>query len=154
MSPVQLFRSFHLVLSHQIEKELEEKQERLSQHCASAEQLLQLQQTYEFTANVARQEEKVRRKEQEILETREKQQREALEQAVARLERRHSALRRSLCLEPEADEARRRSIVASLGYNGLRSTAVPELDQERFGNCTNITTISRLPVQSAQGCIG
>ncbi|KAM9455190.1 kinesin-like protein KIF16B isoform 3-T3 [Clarias gariepinus] len=116
----------------QIEKELEEKEERLSQHSASAEQLLQLQQTYEFTANVARQEEKVRRKEQEILETREKQQREALEQAVARLQRRHSALRRSLSLEPEAEEARRRSVVASLGHNGTRSTAVPELDQERM----------------------
>lgn len=116
---------------HQIEKELEEKQERLSQHSASAEQLLQLQQTYEFTANVARQEEKVRRKEQEILETREKQQREALEQAVARLERRHSALRRSLSLEPEAEEARRRSIVASMGHSCMRSTAVPELNQER-----------------------
>ncbi|XP_053472068.1 kinesin-like protein KIF16B isoform X1 [Ictalurus furcatus] len=115
---------------YQIEKELEEKQERLSQHSASAEQLLQLQQTYEFTANVARQEEKVRRKEQEILETREKQQREALEQAVARLQRRHSALRRSLSLEPEAEEARRRSIVASMGHNGTRSTAVPELDQK------------------------
>ncbi|KAF7689340.1 kinesin-like protein KIF16B isoform X1 [Silurus meridionalis] len=107
----------------QIEKELEEKEDRLSQHSTSAEQLLQLQQTYEFTANVARQEEKVRRKEQEILETREKQQREALEQAVARLERRHSALRRNISLEPEAEEARRRSIVG---------TAVPELDQERM----------------------
>ncbi|KAF4075373.1 hypothetical protein AMELA_G00233910 [Ameiurus melas] len=117
---------------YQIEKELEEKQERLSQHSASAEQLLQLQQTYEFTANVARQEEKVRRKEQEILETREKQQREALEQAVARLQRRHSALRRSISLEPEAEEARRRSVVASMGHNGTRNTAVPELDQKRM----------------------
>ncbi|XP_062865726.1 kinesin-like protein KIF16B isoform X2 [Trichomycterus rosablanca] len=108
---------------YQIEKELEEKQERLSQHSASAEQLVQLQQTYEFTANVARQEEKVRRKEQEILETREKQQREALEQAVARLERRHSALRRSLGLEPEAEDPRRRSTASLTGQ---------ELDQERI----------------------
>ncbi|MCJ8748131.1 hypothetical protein PDJAM_G00161630 [Pangasius djambal] len=130
-SPEQVEKELDEML-YQIEKELEEKQERLSQHSASAEQLLQLQQTYEFTANVARQEEKVRRKEQEILETREKQQREALEQAVARLERRHSALRRSLSLEPEAEEARRRSIVASMGLNGTRSTAVPELDQERM----------------------
>ncbi|XP_058236397.1 kinesin-like protein KIF16B isoform X1 [Hemibagrus wyckioides] len=130
-SPEQVEKELDEML-YQIEKELEEKQERLSQHSASAEQLLQLQQTYEFTANVARQEEKVRRKEQEILETREKQQREALEQAVARLERRHSALRRSLSLEPEAEEARRRSIVASLGHNSIRSAAVPELDQERL----------------------
>uniref|UniRef100_A0AAR2LXC8 Kinesin-like protein KIF16B n=1 Tax=Pygocentrus nattereri TaxID=42514 RepID=A0AAR2LXC8_PYGNA len=106
-----------------IEKELEEKEERLSQHSANAEQLQQLQQTYEFTANVARQEEKVRRKEQEILETQEKQQREELERAVARLERRHSAFRRSLSLEPEAEEGRRRSIVTLLGS---------ELDQERL----------------------
>ncbi|XP_035390749.1 kinesin-like protein KIF16B isoform X3 [Electrophorus electricus] len=112
---------------YQIEKELEDKEERLSRHCASAEQLQQLQQTYEFTANVARQEEKVRRKEQEILETRERQQREALEQAVARLERRHSALRRSLSLEPESEEARRP------GQGGTRGGAtVPELDQERM----------------------
>uniref|UniRef100_A0A4W4GFP1 Kinesin-like protein KIF16B n=1 Tax=Electrophorus electricus TaxID=8005 RepID=A0A4W4GFP1_ELEEL len=112
---------------YQIEKELEDKEERLSRHCASAEQLQQLQQTYEFTANVARQEEKVRRKEQEILETRERQQREALEQAVARLERRHSALRRSLSLEPESEEARRP------GQGGTRGGAtVPELDQERW----------------------
>ncbi|XP_060755073.1 kinesin-like protein KIF16B isoform X2 [Neoarius graeffei] len=130
-SPEQVEKELDEML-YQIEKELEEKQERLSQHGASAEQLLQLQQTYEFTANVARQEEKVRRKEQEILETREKQQREALEQAVARLERRHSALRRSLSQEPEAEEARRRSIVASMGHNGTRCTVVPELDQERM----------------------
>ncbi|XP_060716394.1 kinesin-like protein KIF16B isoform X1 [Tachysurus vachellii] len=130
-SPEQVEKELDEML-YQIEKELEEKQERLSQHSVSAEQLLQLQQTYEFTANVARQEEKVRRKEQEILETREKQQREALEQAVARLERRHSALRRSLSLEPEAEEARRRSIVASMGHNSTGSSAVPELDQERM----------------------
>ncbi|XP_076851308.1 kinesin-like protein KIF16B isoform X3 [Brachyhypopomus gauderio] len=112
---------------YQIEKELEEREERLSQLCASAEQLQQLQQTYEFTANVARQEEKVRRKEQEILETRERQQREALEQAVARLERRHSALRRSLSLEPEGEEARRQ------GQGGTRGGAVvPDPDQERM----------------------
>ncbi|XP_047659227.1 kinesin-like protein KIF16B isoform X1 [Tachysurus fulvidraco] len=130
-SPEQVEKELDEML-YQIEKELEEKQERLSQHSVNAEQLLQLQQTYEFTANVARQEEKVRRKEQEILETREKQQREALEQAVARLERRHSALRRSLSLEPEAEEARRRSIVASMGHNSTGCSAVPELDQERM----------------------
>ncbi|KAJ8246163.1 hypothetical protein GJAV_G00264410 [Gymnothorax javanicus] len=80
---------------YQVEKELEDKAEQLSQYHASADQLQLLQQTYEFTANVARQEEKVRRKEREILEWREKRQREALEQALLRLERRHSALHRS-----------------------------------------------------------
>ncbi|XP_078805111.1 kinesin-like protein KIF16B isoform X5 [Oryzias latipes] len=89
---------------YQVEKELEDKEERLSLHWSSAQQLQQLQETYEFTANVARQEEKVRKKEKEILESREKQQREALEQAVSRLERRHSALRRSFSLEPEEVE--------------------------------------------------
>ncbi|XP_043336027.1 kinesin-like protein KIF16B isoform X3 [Cervus canadensis] len=77
-----------------VEKEMEEKEEQLAQYQASASQLQQLQATFEFTANVARQEEKVRRKEKEILESREQQQREALERAVARLERRHSALQR------------------------------------------------------------
>uniref|UniRef100_A0A4W5QHI8 Kinesin family member 16B n=1 Tax=Hucho hucho TaxID=62062 RepID=A0A4W5QHI8_9TELE len=107
---------------YQVEKELEEKEERLTSHCASAGQLQQLQETYEFTANVARQEKKVRRKEKEILESREKQQREALEQAVARLERRHSALRRSVSQDPESVESRRKASI--LG-------PVRELDQER-----------------------
>ncbi|XP_071246929.1 kinesin-like protein KIF16B isoform X6 [Salvelinus alpinus] len=107
---------------YQVEKELEEKEERLTAHCASAEQLQQLQETYEFTANVARQEKKVRRKEKEILESREKQQRESLEQAVARLERRHSALRHSVSLDPESVESRRKASV--LG-------PAREFDQER-----------------------
>uniref|UniRef100_A0A672HT14 Kinesin-like protein KIF16B n=1 Tax=Salarias fasciatus TaxID=181472 RepID=A0A672HT14_SALFA len=94
---------------YEVEKELEEKEERLSAHWQSAQQLQQLQDTYEFTANVARQEEKVRRKEKEILESKEKQQREAMEQAVARLERRHSALRRSVSLESDAEEHRHHS---------------------------------------------
>uniref|UniRef100_A0A8C7K494 Kinesin family member 16B n=1 Tax=Oncorhynchus kisutch TaxID=8019 RepID=A0A8C7K494_ONCKI len=106
---------------YQVEKELEEKEERLTSHCASAEQLQQLQETYEFTANVARQEEKVRRKEKEILESREKQQREALEQAVARLERRHLALRRSVSLVSDSEESRRTASI--LG-------PVRELDQK------------------------
>uniref|UniRef100_A0A8C7K310 Kinesin-like protein KIF16B n=1 Tax=Oncorhynchus kisutch TaxID=8019 RepID=A0A8C7K310_ONCKI len=108
---------------YQVEKELEEKEERLTSHCASAEQLQQLQETYEFTANVARQEEKVRRKEKEILESREKQQREALEQAVARLERRHLALRRSVSLVSDSEESRRTASI--LG-------PVRELDQKRI----------------------
>ncbi|XP_045078111.1 kinesin-like protein KIF16B isoform X9 [Coregonus clupeaformis] len=107
---------------YQVEKELEEKEERLTSHCASAEQLQQLQETYEFTANVARQEEKVRRKEKEILESREKQQHEALEQAVARLERRQSALKRSVSLDLESEESRRKASI--LG-------PARELDQER-----------------------
>ncbi|KAM8878088.1 LOW QUALITY PROTEIN: kinesin-like protein KIF16B [Spinachia spinachia] len=90
----------------QVEKELEDKEEKMNLHWHGAQQLQQLQETYEFTANVARQEEKVRRKEKEILESKEKQQREAMEQAVARLERRHSALRRSVSLEPDGEETR------------------------------------------------
>ncbi|XP_058496217.1 kinesin-like protein KIF16B isoform X1 [Solea solea] len=91
---------------YQVEKELEDKEEKLKLHLQRAQQLLQLQETYEFTANVARQEEKVRRKEKEILESKEKQQREAMEEAVARLERRHSALRRCVSMEPHIEEQR------------------------------------------------
>ncbi|KAM9314469.1 kinesin-like protein KIF16B isoform 2-T2 [Pholidichthys leucotaenia] len=107
---------------YQVEKELEEKEEKLGLFQQGAQQLQQLQETYEFTANVARQEEKVRRKEKEILESREQRQREAMEQAVARLERRHSALRRSVSVETEAEEQR----------GGVRAwrTGV-ELDQNR-----------------------
>uniref|UniRef100_A0A8C1TGN0 Kinesin-like protein KIF16B n=1 Tax=Cyprinus carpio TaxID=7962 RepID=A0A8C1TGN0_CYPCA len=116
---------------YQVEKELEEKEERLSQYSASTEQLQQLQQSYEFTANVARQEEKVRRKEKEILEWKEKQQREALEQAVARLERKHSAYRRSLSLEPDAEGPRKRS-QSALGQSTSRFTGTQDLDQDRI----------------------
>ncbi|XP_016124809.1 kinesin-like protein KIF16B isoform X2 [Sinocyclocheilus grahami] len=116
---------------YQVEKELEEKEERLSQYSASAEQLQQLQQSYEFTANVARQEEKVRRKEKEILEWKEKQQREVLEQAVARLERRHSTYRRSLSLEPDAEGPRKRS-QSALGQSTSRFTGTQDLDQDRM----------------------
>ncbi|XP_048052175.1 kinesin-like protein KIF16B isoform X4 [Megalobrama amblycephala] len=116
---------------YQVEKELEEKEERLSQYSASAEQLQQLQQSYEFTANVARQEEKVRRKEKEILEWREKQQREALEQAVARLERKHTAYRRSLSLEPDTEGPRRRS-QSALGQSTSRFTGTQDMDQDSF----------------------
>uniref|UniRef100_A0A3B4WIN8 Kinesin family member 16B n=1 Tax=Seriola lalandi dorsalis TaxID=1841481 RepID=A0A3B4WIN8_SERLL len=108
----------------QVEKELEDKEDKLNLHWHSAQQLQQLQETYEFTANVARQEEKVRRKEKEILESKEKQQREAMEQAVARLERRHSALRRSVSLEPDTEEQRHKSSV----QRNLRGT---DLDQQR-----------------------
>ncbi|KAF7249333.1 Kinesin-like protein KIF16B [Varanus komodoensis] len=86
---------------YEVEKEMEEKEEQLAQYRTSASQLQQLQETFEFTANIARQEEKVRKKEKEILESRQKQQREALEQAVAKLERRHSALQRYSTIEIE-----------------------------------------------------
>ncbi|XP_039594016.1 kinesin-like protein KIF16B isoform X2 [Polypterus senegalus] len=93
---------------YQIEKEIEEKAEQLTLYCANSDHLQQLQETYEFTANVARQEEKVRKKEKEILESKEKQQREALEQAVAKLERRHSALQRQSTIELEIEEQKRK----------------------------------------------
>ncbi|KAM3624298.1 uncharacterized protein V6R79_021774 [Siganus canaliculatus] len=108
---------------YQVEKELEDKEEKLNLHWHSAQQLQQLQDTYEFTANVARQEEKVRRKEKEILESKEKQQREAMEQAVARLERRHSALRRSVSMETDAEEHK------SSASRNLRTGA--DLEQQR-----------------------
>ncbi|XP_070774911.1 kinesin-like protein KIF16B isoform X2 [Enoplosus armatus] len=111
---------------YQVEKELEDKEEKLNLHLHSSQQLQQLQETYEFTANVARQEEKVRRKEKEILESKEKQQREAMEQAVARLERRHSALRRSVSLEPDTEEQRHKSSL----IRNLRTGA--DLDQQRI----------------------
>ncbi|NXE04690.1 KI16B protein, partial [Lophotis ruficrista] len=93
---------------YQIEKEIEEKEEQLAHYRASTNQLQQLQETFEFTANVARQEEKVRKKEKEILESREKQQREALEQAVAKLERRHSALQRRSTIDFEIEEQKQK----------------------------------------------
>ncbi|XP_059934053.1 kinesin-like protein KIF16B isoform X2 [Mesoplodon densirostris] len=100
---------------YQVEKEMEEKEEQLAQYQASASQLQKLQATFEFTANVARQEEKVRRKEKEILESREQQQREALERAVARLERRHSALQRRCARGLGAEERRPKSATLTAG---------------------------------------
>ncbi|XP_069787886.1 kinesin-like protein KIF16B isoform X3 [Narcine bancroftii] len=96
------------VVLYQSEKEIEEKGEQLAQYRASTNQLQQLQQTYEFTANIARQEEKVRMKEKEIIESREKQQREALEQAVAKIERRHSALQRQSVIDLEIEEQKQK----------------------------------------------
>lgn len=95
------------ILYH-VEKEMEEKEEQITQYQANASQLQQLRATVEFTANVARQEEKVRRKEKEILESQEKQQREALEQAVAKLEQRHSALQRRPTLDLEIQGQRQK----------------------------------------------
>ncbi|XP_015857734.1 kinesin-like protein KIF16B isoform X2 [Peromyscus maniculatus bairdii] len=93
---------------YQVEKEMEEKEEQITRYQENASQLQQLRATFEFTANVARQEEKVREKEKEILESREKQQREALEQAVAKLEQRHSALQRRSTLDLEIQEQRQK----------------------------------------------
>ncbi|NXN96817.1 KI16B protein, partial [Rhinopomastus cyanomelas] len=93
---------------YQIEKEIEEKEEQLAQYRASTNQLQQLQETFEFAASVARQEGKVRKKEKEILESREKQQREALEQAIAKLERRHSALQRCSTIDFEIEEQKQK----------------------------------------------
>ncbi|XP_010379762.1 kinesin-like protein KIF16B isoform X1 [Rhinopithecus roxellana] len=125
---------------YQVEKEMEEKEEQLAQYQANASQLQKLQATFEFTANIARQEEKVRKKEKEILESREKQQREALERALARLERRHSALQRRSTLGMEIEEQRQK--LASLNsssreQSGLQASLEAEQealekDQERL----------------------
>uniref|UniRef100_A0A3P9NAX3 Kinesin-like protein KIF16B n=1 Tax=Poecilia reticulata TaxID=8081 RepID=A0A3P9NAX3_POERE len=109
----------------QVEKELEETQDKLHLQWHGAQQLQQLQESCEFTANVARQEEKVRRKEREILAWREAQQREALEQAVARLERRHAALRPDRRVEQEIQELRRR-ISESENQNRAQSVGTEE----------------------------
>uniref|UniRef100_A0A672Z931 Kinesin-like protein KIF16B n=1 Tax=Sphaeramia orbicularis TaxID=375764 RepID=A0A672Z931_9TELE len=123
---------------YQVEKELEDKEEKLNLHWLSAQQLQQLQETYEFTANVARQEEKVRRKEKEILESKDKQQREAMEQAVARLERRHSALRRSASMEPDGEEQRAKS---SASRNQRTGT---EVEQQRLDKMNGVLTSKHL----------
>ncbi|NWZ15120.1 KI16B protein, partial [Agelaius phoeniceus] len=122
---------------YQIEKEIEEKEEQLAQYRASTNQLQQLQETFEFAANVARQEGKVRKKEKEILESREKQQREALEQAVAKLERRHSALQRRSTIDFEIEEQKQK--LATLNHScgeqaGLQASLEAEqkaLEQDR-----------------------
>ncbi|XP_006088033.1 LOW QUALITY PROTEIN: kinesin-like protein KIF16B [Myotis lucifugus] len=116
---------------YQVEKEMEEKEEQLAQYQANASQLQKLQATFEFTANVARQEEKVRKKEKEILESREKQQQEALERAVARLERRHSALQRRSTLGLEIEEQRQKLATLSSSsseQSGLQASL--EAEQE------------------------
>ncbi|XP_045665309.1 kinesin-like protein KIF16B isoform X4 [Ursus americanus] len=116
---------------YQVEKEMEEKEEQLAQYQANASQLQKLQATFEFTANIARQEEKVRKKEKEILESREKQQREALERAVARLERRHSALQRRSTLGLEIEEQRQKLATlnsSSSEQSGLQASL--EAEQE------------------------
>uniref|UniRef100_A0A8C7B9K7 Kinesin-like protein KIF16B n=1 Tax=Neovison vison TaxID=452646 RepID=A0A8C7B9K7_NEOVI len=116
---------------YQVEKEMEEKEEQLAQYQANASQLQKLQATFEFTANIARQEEKVRKKEKEILESREKQQREALERAVASLERRHSALQRRSTLGLEIEEQRQKLATLNSSSSeraGLRASL--EAEQE------------------------
>uniref|UniRef100_A0A452GKB8 Kinesin family member 16B n=1 Tax=Gopherus agassizii TaxID=38772 RepID=A0A452GKB8_9SAUR len=122
---------------YQVEKEMEEKEEQLVQYRVSTNQLQQLQETFEFTANIARQEEKVRKKEKEILESREKQQREALEQAVAKLERRHSALQRSSTIDVEIEEQKQKLAILNSSCSeqaGLQASLEAEqkaLEQDR-----------------------
>ncbi|XP_077342055.1 kinesin-like protein KIF16B isoform X2 [Lithobates pipiens] len=121
---------------YQIEKEIEEKADQLAQFRASSDQLQHLQETFEFTANIARQEEKVRKKEKEILESREKQQREALEQAVAKLERRHSALQRHSTIDVDIEEQKRTlaAMDSSQAQAGLQASLEAEqkaLEQDR-----------------------
>lgn len=118
---------------YQVEKEMEEKEEQLAQYQANASQLQKLQATFEFTANVARQEEKVRKKEKEILESQEKQQREALELAVARLERRHSALQRRSTLGLEMEEQRQKLATLSCSSSSSEQSGLQaslEAEQE------------------------
>ncbi|XP_018419719.1 PREDICTED: kinesin-like protein KIF16B [Nanorana parkeri] len=121
---------------YQIEKEIEEKADQLTQFRATSDQLQQLQETFEFTANIARQEEKVRKKEKEILESREKQHKEALEQAVAKLERRHSALQRHSTIDVEIEEQKRKlaAMDSSQEQAGLQASLEAEqkaLEQDR-----------------------
>ncbi|XP_061889039.1 kinesin-like protein KIF16B isoform X2 [Entelurus aequoreus] len=104
-------------LLYQVEKELQEKEDKLELHRANARHLLHLQENLRFTADVGRQEENVRRKEKEILESKDKQQQEAMEEAVGRLERRHWALRCCTSLEEK-------------GAHG------EEQDMRTEGNCT------------------
>ncbi|XP_031806940.1 kinesin-like protein KIF16B isoform X5 [Sarcophilus harrisii] len=115
---------------YQVEKEREEKEKQLAQYRANANQLQKLQATFEFTANIARQEEKVRKKEKEILESREKQQREALEQAVAKLEKRHTALQRRSTLNVEIEEQKQK--LATLNSNNSEQSDLrASLESER-----------------------
>ncbi|XP_077428296.1 kinesin-like protein KIF16B [Vanacampus margaritifer] len=81
-------------LLHRLEKELEEKEEKLKVHRASVQHPQQLQETFGFAAvDVALQEDKVRCEDKEILE--------AAEQALDQLQGRHSAPR---ChVSPETD---------------------------------------------------
>ncbi|KAK2109570.1 hypothetical protein P7K49_009316 [Saguinus oedipus] len=139
---------------YQVEKEMEEKEEQLAQYQANASQLQKLQATFEFTANIARQEEKVRKKEKEILESREKQQREALERAVARLERRHSALQRRSTLGMEIEEQRQKLATLNGGsreQSGLQASLEAEQealekDQERHDDKTHRKANSQLKI--------
>ncbi|KAM6144235.1 kinesin-like protein KIF16B isoform 2-T2 [Erethizon dorsatum] len=114
---------------YRVQKEMKEEEEQLAQHRADARQLQQLQATFEFTTNIARQEEKVRKKEKEILESQEKQQREALERAVAQLWRRHSALRRRPALGPAGEEQRQK--LASQSSSSEQSELLAGLEAEQ-----------------------
>lgn len=107
---------------YQVERELEKKEEPVTEYQANASQLQQLQATFQFTANVSRQEANVREKEKEILEY-QNQQREALEQAVAKLEQRRSALQRCSPLDLEVQEQRQKlSSLHSPKHSGLQAS--------------------------------
>lgn len=108
---------------YQVERELEKKEEPVTEYQAKASQLQQLQSTFQFTANVSRQEANVREKEKEILESQENQQREALEQAVAKLEQRRSALQRCSTLDLEIQEQRQKlNSFHSPEHSGLQAS--------------------------------
>nr|XP_004661589.2 kinesin-like protein KIF16B isoform X4 [Jaculus jaculus] len=124
---------------YQVEKEVGEKAEQIAQHQTNVSQLQQLQATLEFTANIAQQEERVRKKEKEILESQEKQQIEALEHAMAKLERRSSALQRHSILGLEIQEQKQKlvSLHHSTEQSGLWASLEAEQealekDQERL----------------------
>ncbi|CAO2578570.1 Kinesin-like protein KIF16B [Lemmus lemmus] len=108
---------------YQVERELEKKEEPFTEYQANASQLQQLQATFQFTTNVTRQEENVKKKEKEILESGENQQREALEQAVAKLEQSRSALQRCSTLDLEVQEQRQKlSSLHSTEHSGLQAS--------------------------------
>ncbi|KAH0514643.1 Kinesin-like protein KIF16B [Microtus ochrogaster] len=108
---------------YQVERELEKKEEPVTEYQAKASQLQRLQATFQFTANVSRQEANVREKEKEIFESQENQQREALEQAVAKLEQRCSALQRCSTLDLEVQEQRQKlNSLHSPEHSGLQAS--------------------------------
>ncbi|XP_050015504.1 kinesin-like protein KIF16B isoform X2 [Alexandromys fortis] len=118
---------------YQVERELEKKEELVTEYQAKASQLQQLSATFQFTANVTRPEANLREKEKEILESRENQQREALEQAVAKLEQRRSALQRCSTLDLEVQEQRQKlNSLHSPEHSGLHaSLQVKQEDLEK-----------------------
>lgn len=122
--PLSLDSTLYLV-----EKEMEENEERLAQHRASACQLQQLQATFEVTTSAGRKE-NVRKKEKEIAQSWEKQQREVLERAVAKLRARHSARHWRPTPGPEGEEQRWKPAAWSSSSELSRLQAGPEAEWE------------------------